>query len=83
MRGGISICLGILLRNHFEAIFTLIFCRQLPENLVDQDEKSKALSIVSIIGLLLILIGCAIILAGLFTWIASFTVQNNNFNFKL
>lgn len=79
-KGGILIGIGILIRNHFDAVLTMILRKPLPENLIPSMDNEKIQKVIRIIGLLIIVIGISTITAGLSTMIVG-NSMSNNFNF--
>lgn len=63
--GGIWICAGVLLRNHLEALISIIFRKPIPEGLTHPDDYLKAKSIINILGLIFIIIGVILMIVGL------------------
>lgn len=78
--GGIWICAGVLVRNHFETVISMLFRRPIHEGIVNPDDYMKAKSVINILGLIFITIGVLVMITGLFTFF-SFPGQNVNFNF--
>lgn len=78
--GGIWICAGVLVRNHFETVISMFFRRPIHEGIVNPDDYMKAKSVINILGLIFIIIGVLVMISGLFTFF-NFPGQNVNFNF--
>jgi hypothetical protein len=56
-KGGLWICIGVLIGNHLETILSLILRKPLPEGLITPDDIKKTKRVFKIIGLLIVLIG--------------------------
>ena len=80
--GGIWICSGLLVRNHFETILSMILRKPVPENMIDPEDSQRTKKVIDVIGLLLILIGIGTMIIGLTTMITGLGNLGANFNFK-
>jgi hypothetical protein len=78
--GGIWISAGLLVRNHFETVISMLFRKPIPDGLANSDDYLKAKAIINILGLLFIIIGVIIMIVGLFS-LVGFPRSNINFNF--
>jgi len=80
-KGGIWIGFGVLIRNHFDTILSMIIRKPLPDGLIPSMNNEKIQKVIKLIGLLIIAIGISTIILGLSTMIAGHNMSNN-FNFK-
>ncbi len=83
LKGGLWILLGIIIKNHFDTAISLILRKPLPENLISPNNKKAIDLYIYKIGQILIIIGWIIILTAFSSWIVSFSMPGNNFNFNL
>jgi hypothetical protein len=81
--GGIWISIGVLLRNHFETILSMIIRKPIPDNLIDPINFLKTKNVIKVIGVFLVIIGILTMIAGLTTFIVSCITPYSSFNFKL
>jgi len=83
LKGGIWIFFGILIKGHFDTILSLILRKPLPDGLISSDNKKTVDLYIHRIGQILIIIGVIIVLTAFASWIVSFNIPKNNFNFNL
>jgi len=69
-KGAAIICIGEIIRSHFETVISMIIRRPIPENLISPENYNRAKMIISIIGILIIISGIFVILLGLFSLIS-------------
>jgi hypothetical protein len=74
--GGVLIGLGILLRNHFETIISLIVRKPFPDDLIIPDDYAKTKTTIRWIGSLVILLGIAKMIISLSTLMAGYWMTN-------
>ncbi|MCT4588117.1 MAG: hypothetical protein N4A71_09875 [Carboxylicivirga sp.] len=76
-KGGLWIGLGVLIRNHFDAILSMLLRKPIPENLIAETDKEKIDKVIRIIGLLIIGIGVGTVIIALSTLFAGSRMTNN------
>ena len=81
-KSGIWICVGILLRKHFDTIYTLLFRKPIPEDLIEKENYETMYKVIQGLGAILVLIGVFSVILAISTFIYGNSVANGNFNFK-
>lgn len=76
-KGGLLIGLGVLIRNHFDSILSVILRKPIPDNLISEVDKEKIDKVIRIIGLLIIAIGVGTVILALSTMLAGTRMTNN------
>lgn len=61
---------GILLKDHFETVLSIIFRKPIPEGLISPKNYQRTSNLIKTIGTILIIIGSIIILKAFASWIA-------------
>jgi len=69
-KGGAWIGLGLLLRDHFDSLITLVTRRDVQEDRAQARTNDSTMKMIKFIGLLFIILGIAIMVMGLYTVIA-------------
>ena len=59
-KAGLWISIGLLIKDHFDTILSLIIRKPVPEDLIDQYHDEKVRNIIKWIGIFIIIIGAGI-----------------------
>ena len=81
-KGCLWISIGTLINKHFETVLSMITRKPLPENLIHPEKLDLARQSIKWVGLFIVLIGVGLLISGLVTLIASFSVPSSNLNFN-
>ncbi len=81
-KGGLWIAAGTLIKSHIGPLMAFIMRKPIPEDLIDKHKYEAFMNIVKWIGILLIIIGIGVAVIGFVTFVVSFRIPTNSFNFK-
>ena len=81
-KSGLWISIGILVKNHFDTILSLIIRKPVPDNLIENSKLNSANNIIKWIGIFIIAIGIGVAVSALLTLIVSSRMPMSSFNFK-
>ena len=81
-KAGLLIGLGVLLKNHFEALLATLIRKPIPEDLIEKYSYDKMREVIKWIGIFVIILGVGMAIIGLSTLVMGFQMPMNNFNFN-
>ena len=80
-KSGLWISIGILVKNHFETLLSLLIRKPVPDNLIESNSLKAFNTVTKWIGIFIIVIGIGIALSALSTLTMGFRMPMNNFKF--
>ncbi len=76
------IFLGILIKDHFETLISMIIRKPMPDNLIDEQRYNSIHVVIKWIGIMIIILGVGQAFMSLMTLFMGFNMPMNNFNFQ-
>jgi hypothetical protein len=81
-KSGLWISIGILVKDHFETLLSLLIRKPVPDNLIENNHLEAFKSVTKWIGIFIILVGIGLALSAFTTLIMGFRMPTHSFNFK-
>lgn len=82
-KGGLWIALGILIKNHRDALLALVTRKSLPDEMIEKRNLYKLNKTTKWIGIFAIIVGISLVLSAIATLFVGFGVPVNNIKFEL
>ncbi|GEM_PF-3576342 len=81
-KSGLWISIGILIKNHFETLLSLLIRKPVQDNLIEKNNLDAFNNITKWIGIFIIVIGIGMALSAFAPLIMGFRMPTNSFNFN-